>query len=676
MRGGTKASLLAAFTGFAVLGAAWAADDYLSHGWSAEWRLEHRGTAEVVARTTEHRLHFPNEHRALSRYIQHWDFKRKGVPRTLPRLDAKLSGVLRVPEGGPRTLRAASPEAVRLELNGRELPEGETVPPGEHALDVHWSGAFGKKTSLAILWATGGGAYEPVPAAAIAPTAGRWTTGRRWLWGLAPLLALLLAGLVWRAAAAPTPVAGRRRWGALAVVVVALLSLGYRAYDYSVMPEFRENYDELFATWNGWSLLNAGETRGWSLWPGHYQGRVHIEPFHYFSPKPFSVIQPYFEHPPLLHLLVGAAATLGGAEHWAHARLAHTRLVPIALGVLTALLLMAVGRRLDPRGPGPYLGGLLYAVLPIVALQGRVVKEEALVAPLALGSLLFFLRWRDQGERRADLVGAGLLAGLATLAKVPGLVFVVALVMLVLQRGRVREAVWAGAAGLLAAAPLLAYAAAIDWDVFWYTTLHQASGRPSHWNLFPRFFDDPLINHNLVGRPWLLFLWLAFALALRSLPRANRSLLVVPPLLYLLGIGVSSGNWTFGWYLMPVYPFLCIGAGRFLADLWERPDLLHGVLFITLAVMYGMSFTMAPEEWIHPSAWPETRRTVALFLGATLLPYALVTVWRIRALRVWAQATTVAGLALLVGLSGYFVVHYDQIYDTHHKFDRVEFFDR
>ncbi|MFW6086044.1 MAG: ArnT family glycosyltransferase [Myxococcota bacterium] len=672
--------LVAAAVTLGVLALAVWGDRYAAHGLTAEWRQAHEGETMVVARTVEHRTTFPNEHRALSRYIQAWPFDAWGMPDERPALDARLTGRLRVPGPAPRYLRAEGPNETHLRVDGREVGPSDPVSPGVHDLTVVWKGRFDGRTRLEPTWSTrpGSPSFEPIPATAFTPANGPWTPLRTGLWVAAVLLAAGLAFLAHRAALASVPSVRRRRWGLLAALVVVLLTVGYRSFDYTVMPEFRENYDELFATWNGWSLLAEGTPRGWSLWPGRYAGQdgVHIESLSYFGGRPFSVVEPYFEHPPLLHLLAGAAAHVGGASHWAHARLTHTRWVPIALSAVTVWLLIAVGRRLDPKTAAPYLGGLLYAVLPIIALQGRVIKEEALLAPMALGSLLLYLRWRDDGERRAPLVGAAVLAGAATMAKMTGLIFVVALVMLVLARGRPREAILAGAVGLAATSPLLVYAAAIDWDVFWYATVHQATGRPSHWNLFPRFFDDPLINHNLVGRPWLLFLWLGWALSLRGFAARDRAVLTVPPLLYILGIGLSSGNWTFGWYLMPVYPFLCIGAGRFLADLWNRPDLLRGTLFVTLAVMYGVNFIHDTEAWRAAGQWPETRRAVTIFLVLALAPYALVQVSRARAFRSLARLATAAGLAGLIGLSGWFVARYDVIYETHENFDRLEFFDR
>lgn len=662
-----------------VLVLAACADPFAAHGLDAQWRQVVGGKLVTIDRTLEHRTAFPNQHRPLSRYIQAWPFDQQGVPSHLPELDARLTATLGVPPGPTRSLRAVSQDRVRLFVDGRELDRRlEPIAPGPHDLEVYWSGRFDDHTGLRLEWTSPDGGFVPVPDTALTPREAPWPPLRIGLWAGAGLLALLLGWLAAFAAAGATVPARRRRWGAFAIVAAVLLTVGYRSFDYSVMPDFRENYDELFATWNGWSLLEEGTPRGWSLWPGRYFGRsdVKITPLRYFSPRPFSVVVPYFEHPPLLHLMVGATAIAGGASNWAYARLEHTRIVPIVLSALTVWLLMLVARRLDPKGPGPWLGGLLYAVLPIIALQGRVIKEEALVAPMALLSLLLYLRWRDDGERTSALAAAAAVAGAATLAKAPGLVFLVALVALLLERRRPREAAIAAGVGLLATTPLLAYAAAIDWGLFWRVTLHQATGRPSHFNLYPRFFDDPLINHNLVGRPWLLFLWLGWALALRGFRPKDRAVLVLPPLLYILGMGLSSGNWTFGWYMMPVYPFLCIGAGRFLADLWDRPTLLAGTLLMTLGVMYGVNFLREPKLWREASAWDHTRHMVTVFLVVSLAPYALAQISRARAVRTLARAATAAGLAAMVVLSGYFVVHYDAIYETHRNFDRVEFFDR
>ncbi len=658
------------------------ADGYVRHGFSARWYAEQGGERVLVDRTVEHRVAFPNAHRPLARYVQGWPHELP-IPTALPSVDVELRGKLTVPPGPPLFVGADARHRATVEVDGR--PAEGPLAPGVHDVKVRWTGqpaAAGRSrtnaesVSLTLTWGPSQGALTPVPREALVPATGSWPSSRVALWWSVFALGLLFAlGAAYAAYAGDTRT-GVRRAGMLATALVVLLGTGYRALDYDVMPEFRENADELFATWNGWSLLEDGTTRGWSLWPHAYGSDVARTTIHFFGEERI-VIEPYFEHPPLLHVLVGAAAHLGGAETWLEAKLAHTRIVPILLSALSLFLMVALGRRLMPRSPAPWLGALLYAVIPTIALQTRVIKEEALLVPLSLGMLLFFLRWRDDGKKTRDLMIAAVCAGLAPIAKVPAIVWVPALVMLVAaERREHRKAIMAAVAGLATASLLLVFGALIDWDVFVFTQ-GQQGGRPTHWNLFPRFFDATLINHSMIGRGWILFLWLGFVASVYRRGARDSAVLTVPLVTYLIAIAVGSGNWTFGWYIVPLYPFLCLGAGDLIAQLFRRPTLLGGALFVALLVMYSLNFTLDPHWAKQPEAWPILRRAVTLTVALSIAPYALVQVWRESALCIrLSRAVTVIGLLAVVVLSGVFIATYDVTYETYRDFDRDTYFHR
>lgn len=661
------------------------ADGFLRHGWSASWYwTDEDHERHEITRTTEHRVRFPNVHRPMARYLQGWPFDRLERPEERPAIDVELRAYVTIPEGSPRYFTADAAREARIDVDGSPA-EGRAIDPGRHRIRVRWQGVAqdhlrhsrrSESASFTLRWGPTELSTTPIPREALVPADNAWSSAR-----VALLWAAILGAIGWAlglflAVRPERPSVRARRLGLLASVLVVLLGTGLRLCDYDVMPEFRENADELFATWNGWSLLEDGTTRGWSLWPRAYGGAVDHQEVRFFG-ETRPVITPYFEHPPLLHLLVGAAAHLGGAEHWLDAKLAHTRLVPIALMALSLALMVAVGRRLFPGSPAPWLGAGLFAVVPTIVLQSRVIKEEALLVPLSLAMVWFFLRWRDDGKRLRDLVFASICAGLPTLAKVPAVVWVPALVMMVAaERGETRRAVWAAAIGLGTASLLLVFGALIDWDVFLLTQAKQGK-RPTHWNLFPRFFDATLVNHNIIGRGWILFLWLGYMASAFSRGWRGRAALTVPPIAYLVAIAVGSGNWTFGWYIVPLYPFLCLGAGDFLAELWERPTFLGGTLFLVLLVMYGLNFLLDPHWAKQPEAWPSLRLWVTLFLALALAPYALAQIWRESAFcRRLARSATLAGLALVVGTSGWIVFHYDTIFESHHDFDRDSYFHR
>lgn len=652
-----------------------ALDHFFAHGLTASYWVSRSEKRELLVSMVEHRVGFPNEHRPLARLVQHWDFKRFPKFSELPELDLQLRGSLHVPVGETRIPGIDAPGTHTLKIDGK--PPTRALSAGPHAIEISLRQKLDAKShaSLTLVW-RGPGGEAPISSSAFTPAGGAWTFARitHWVLGLSCLFALCWLALTLRARRASF---STRSVHVVLTIAVVVLGLGLRAFDYDVMPDYRENGDELFAAWNGYTLLAEGETRGWSLWSHRYGSMLHkTERVRWLGSSEFVMIQPYFEHPPLLHLMVGAAAKLGGATHWKHTQHRCTRLVPVALSTLTILLLIAISVRLMSKGPGPYLAGLLYAVLPVIVVQGRAVKEEALLTPLSLLGAWLYLRFCDS-ERRRTLVLAAVCMGLCTWSKITGFMFVPVLVMWLTAKERYRDAAVACVVGVGLSALVFVYGAVLDWDNFWFATVYQAASRPKHFNLLLRFFDDGMINMNLVGRGWLLFLWLAFALFIARQAKHTQRVVLLPLLVYLFAIAVPSGNWTFGWYAMPLYPWLCLGAGGLLAEALRRPSLLHGTLVVGMALMYGVNFTMTPAWAKDRGNWVLLRQLVSAFVVVFMAPYALREAFpRVRAVLWTARVTTCVALLGFVGLSGYFVVHYDVLRESHANFDRDKFFDR
>jgi len=655
---------IVALTWVVALSVAATVEQRLREGVSATWHAKVEGDFREVARTVETRPSFPNEHRALSRVVQGWQFERDGIPEELFEFRGTFDARLHLDRPGYPRLRATGQHT--LEVDGEEV--SAPLPAGTHRVVATWT-SDARRSAHHFRWelCDSGDACEEMPAGALVPL--HRHPLRTPVWLLAILLAL---GLSLFALRVGHHAAGRERM-AVALGLLALLGvhLGLRLYDYDVMPEFRENGDELFATWNGWQLVEDGSTVGWSLWPNIYGDRVEHERLEYFG-FDWNLVRPYFEHPPLLHVGVGIAAHLGGAEHFAHSKLRHTRLVPIGLSVISLLLLFSLGRRLG--GHTRWFACLLFATLPLIAIQNRVIKEEAMIVPLALGSVWLFLRWKDTRLRRW-LVLAAICAGACTLAKVTGFAFVLGLFALVLGERRWKDAALALGVGVATSALLFVYGAALNWDVFVYASENQGK-RPTHFNLFVRWLHHGLINHNVVGRGWVLFLWIAGAgaLARRSLDESRW--IVLPMIAYWSAITIGAGNWTFGWYQMPIYAFLCLAAGRYLSDLWEKPDLLGGALLGLVLLFYTLNFVL-DIEWARLAiSWPTLRPIVTVAIALTLAPWAAAHVWPTRPWQNLARATMVLTLTLQVAASAYFVTRYESVAETHEHFDHDRYYDR
>ncbi|MEM1416265.1 MAG: hypothetical protein AAGH15_15260, partial [Myxococcota bacterium] len=591
----------------------------MTEGWTARgaritWETWLGDDWVPIQWTTETSAEIESSRRPLSRVTQGWSFDRYGVPEDMPRVRAIIETRIEVRQKGHLGLEVEGGDAAWVSLDGqpvtsRERARGPLLEPGERLVKLRFEGTLAAEPlalRLELCPPRSDAGCRDLDEGDFFLPGGRDPSKRVWHWGVALLFGLLLASLAGHAARRPSP-RRRRALEATALALIVASGVGLRLVDYDVMPDFRENGDELFATWNGWSILQSGDTRGWSLWPGAYGNRVEVEKLTYFGQE-WYVIQPYFEHPPLLHVLVGAAAHAGGAEHWAHAKLKHTRLVPIALQGLSLVLIFLLGRRLDPLGPAPLFASFLYAFLPTAVLQGRAIKEEALLVPLALAALIAWTGAERTAGRGfwAKLTVAAMVAGLCTLTKVTGIALVFAVALLALRARGLGAGLWALTAGLGVSALLMLYGTLIDWGTFVYAQGQQGV-RGMHFNVFTRFFADSLINMNLVGRSYVVFLWIAFAASHARASPKTRLVLAAPLVIYLAGIALGSGDWTYGWYAMPLHALLCVGAGRYLAGLWHRPELLGGALVTLLLVFYGISFTLAPEAMQVPGMWVRTR---------------------------------------------------------------------
>jgi len=121
-----------------------------------------------------------------------------------------------------------------------------------------------------------------------------------------------------------------------------------------------------------------------------------------------------------------------------------TRYVSVLYGLITVALVYLLGRKLSGRAVG-------LAAASLLAVDGMVLGMDRLALlepPLNLFSVLavlaylsVFERGPDDGQGRRMAVLAGVLAALASLAKTPGVVVIVALLTVSLLRRRFREAV-------------------------------------------------------------------------------------------------------------------------------------------------------------------------------------------------------------------------------------------
>jgi hypothetical protein len=120
-------------------------------------------------------------------------------------------------------------------------------------------------------------------------------------------------------------------------------------------------------------------------------------------------------------------------------------------------------------------------------------------------------------------------------------------------------------------------------------------------------------------------------------------------------MGLTLGGLPdYGWYRIPLYPFLCIGGAVFVVDMVRRPDLFRAVIFTILALLTSVHYAAAD---LFRSPW--VFRWALLF---ALLPFALHYLYRESRTRSSAQGVAALLVAFFVLANVGVVVRFLSVY--------------
>jgi Dolichyl-phosphate-mannose-protein mannosyltransferase len=557
------------------------------------------GRDTPVLERIDPRIDFPVPQRLDAAYIFHWDIRRFGFPVSMPPAVIHWTGWLRTARSGGYGLLVDAQGTAALRIDDRpiELSPGVVseaeLSAGVHAIALDYAVTSGEARVVLSWRPPGRNVVLPIPSASLSSDRdGFARAGRRRFAGWALLLAGLAAvAAVSRAARRPgTPAARlaarlapfRARMALGAILILAAL---LRFHDYELVPFHHETADEYQHAWEGWSLLHEGIPSAWSTFPERYPVDQTHE-FRWFG-EPYVMVKPYFDHPPLFSVLVGIVNGLAGAPTALDCSLPVMRLVPIVLSLAGLLLLYRLGLAYGVSERASLLGALIYATLPILVLSHRLVKAESLLALLFMGAILAVLRQDRDGSERWSWI-AGLLCGLSLWTKATGVAVVAVIVLMLLSRRRYRGAVVVGTISLACLGLYVLYGYAYDFGIFCKILAAQATTK---WVSLDAL-QDLLAGKVVVkyfGRgsyPWLL-------LAAGCVAFRRERAILVPIAFYAIVIAMTADQRViYGWYRIPIYPFLCIAAGLYLESMMAEPDLYLSFPFAATAVAAGVLYAV------------------------------------------------------------------------------------
>ncbi|HIK07783.1 MAG TPA: glycosyltransferase family 39 protein [Trichormus sp. M33_DOE_039] len=277
--------------------------------------------------------------------------------------------------------------------------------------------------------------------------------------------------------------------------------------------------------------------------------------------------EPYHNKPPLIHILIAWAYSIGGVNEWT------TRLPSAALTALGVPLLFSLGRLIFECNLPALFAALVYMTMLPVVRHGRLAMLDGALVTFFL--LVLFCLFQSRKNLRYAL-GVGLGLGLITLTKGMIVLLLGGIVVLFLLIDRQfhwwkNPYLWIGI--FLGSAPAIAWYIA-QWQHYGNSFLQinlqsQTFNRliqPVEGNTgSPWYYLVEILKY---GFPWLLFLPGGFYLAWKQRHTTWGCLVLVGVIVYLGTISLMPTKLP--WYVMPIYPFLALVIGAEIHDIWEN----------------------------------------------------------------------------------------------------------
>ena len=383
-----------------------------------------------------------------------------------------------------------------------------------------------------------------------------------------------------------------------------------------------------------------------------YAGRAMVEQGDWLVPLYRD--QPFFDKPILGYWVIALCFRLFGCSAEA------ARIGPALFAILTLLVTIKLGALVGGRRVGLFAGVALATTAPFVSFGRTAMADMPMTFFSTAAVVLALVAWNSRMRRDVVLPALGAALGLGFAAKGPIAVLLPGLAILALAWHKRREKAPL-APGPLLLAVLLFAVLGFGWFAAMYLrfgseplryfflqeNLQRFAGSTYDAERNPFYYLTTYLSQ---GLPWSLFLPVALIATLRSRadsPVAGARWIPLALLLMLLPLGVSRGK--IDYYLLPLYPLVCVLLGAFFASQWERLAVHWSravCALVACASLAAVSFVQPPlpEAWLPSASWRVTTAAVAIVCALALALAA----WRPSPARVAGALALPTGLLLVL----------------------------
>ncbi len=379
-------------------------------------------------------------------------------------------------------------------------------------------------------------------------------------------------------------------------LLVVILALVVRKKNYAEIPIPGQSVDEYSYSWVGLSLIKNGMPVGVSGIDGYkYSLSRYVNVDRFFQTvstgEPLTINYPWMDHPPLLGLITGGYAYLSGVRVFEDTVTSIIRKPIIIITTISVMLLM-IYCWINFGFLTGIIGGLIYATTPLVVLSSRMIQAENAIIPCLLGCMicisLYFKKKNDYW-----LMASALMAGLATLFKLTGVVCYLFVFLALLNKYKSLNCEFKKDFGFFLAISLpisflfLIYGSVYGLDNFkniLFSNYNRFYGIGPN-SLIELIRNQRLTQHKFLPEVTIISGWLIFfGLILNKTKEKGTNLTVLSIFAYLI-IYIFFGSQPYGWYTFPFWPLLIILLTKFLADGILYNKKLTATFFILLTIL-------------------------------------------------------------------------------------------
>lgn len=446
----------------------------------------------------------------------------------------------------------------------------------------------------------------------------------------------------------------QQNWPVVALIFVVILGAVLRLDHYSVVPPHGDTMDVYQEAWNGYHILHG---EGPKSWEGAYfvsaYKKEDKKSLQWFGDS-FTIVNRYIAHPPLFSIFAGIPPTICGAKEYLDCRFTTINITPVFFSTLIILLVFYVSYKIYHSYATSIIASLLYATVPIFVVTGRIAKGDGLLALVLISGVWCVLQYTES-RKRVYVIGAGLLAGISLWSKEMGVCAIVIIPLLLGYKGFRKEAGVAAGIGCVIAMSYFLYCYLINPEAFFKMMSLRDKHQSAVFDMVMKYLRDfrITINYAHFGTGYYWWFWVVLVY---SMGRRDLTVPVTASILLMTISALSTDTMPFGWFLMPIYPFMAIAGGLFIRDVISKPNTAQALLILLVLIAVPLKEVLPVN--VYKSSW-----LYRYYLAIGIMPFLASDFFKHRITAAIAKAACYTYLFLFIIMNIYIVYRLPDLYD-------------